>query len=104
MSDAGESDRCVMTHSDSALMQSIQHRYKAILLDERQYVFMIKSSRATSRVSCGQKPNVSETISASIIRGMMMTDTACCLRRFYRVQLPRKRQVLYVSIHTQWEL
>jgi hypothetical protein len=31
---------------------------------------MIKYSRATSRVSCGQKPNVSETISASIIRGI----------------------------------
>jgi hypothetical protein len=33
---------------------------------------MIKSSQSTtSRVSYGQKPNVSETISASIIRGMM---------------------------------
>jgi hypothetical protein len=31
----------------------------------------LKSFQATSRVSCGQNPNVSETISASIIRGMM---------------------------------
>jgi hypothetical protein len=33
---------------------------------------LIKSSQATSHVSSGQKPNVSETFSTSIIRGMMM--------------------------------
>jgi hypothetical protein len=34
----------------------------------------IQSSRATSRVSCGQKPNVSETISASIISIPLMME------------------------------
>jgi hypothetical protein len=30
-----------------------------------------KSSQAASIVSCGQKPNILETISNSIIKGMM---------------------------------
>jgi hypothetical protein len=72
--------------------------------------YSIKSSQATSCVSCGQNSNVSGTISASIIRGMMMEaemvsemlgfcpqltrlvarenliGTTCCSRKFNQVQ------------------
>jgi hypothetical protein len=65
----------------------------------------IKTSRATSRDSCGQNPNVSETISSSPDEGggdglrnvelLSTTETACCPRRFYRVQLPWNLQSLF---------
>jgi hypothetical protein len=45
-----------------------------------RHLNLTESSRATSRVSSGQKPNVSKTFSASVIRGIMSRTDAVVVR------------------------